>query len=75
MSQKTDDESMLAVPVLSELERVDMVNSVVDVELVRQWLRKVAGGPETEVLAVGRGLALHGMTNDQLRDRIGADGP
>ncbi len=63
------------MPVLSERERIELVNRVVDVDLVRQWLRTVADGPENEVLAVGRGLALNGMTNDQLRDRIGADGP
>lgn len=65
----------LAVPVLTELERVELVNSVVDVDLVRAWLHKVADGPEGEVLSVGRGLALSGITNDELRNRVAWDGP
>ncbi len=63
------------VPVLSEAQRVELVNSVVDVDLIRAWMHKVADGPESEVLAVGRGMALSGVTDDELRDRLKADGP
>lgn len=63
------------MPVLTEEQRIELVNSVVDVDLVREWLRKVADGPDGEVLAVGRGMALSGITNNELRDRLKADGP
>ena len=56
------------VPVLTEGQRVELLNSVVDVDLIREWMHKVADGPESEVLAVGRGMAMSGVTNDELRE-------
>ena len=73
--QLPDVSDVPGVPVLSETQRVELLNSVIDVDLIRAWMHKVADGPECEVLAVGRGMALSGVTNDELRDRLGADGP